>query len=90
MEKVIVSSSLSRQFPGWENEMEICDEAGRTLGYFLPPQLHRQLRYAWAKGQFSDEERAEARQELEQAGGLSTADAIGFLQGLAATGDAVS
>jgi hypothetical protein len=82
MKRLIVNPQWFGSFPDWENELEICDEAGRTLGYFLPPELHRRLRYAWAKQQFSNEEGAEARRELEQAGGLRTADAIDFLRGL--------
>jgi hypothetical protein len=83
MERLVVNASVFTQLPGWDQEFEVCDESGRTLGYFLSPQFHQELLYAWAKTQFSDDEREEARRELQQVGGLSTADAIEFLQGLA-------
>lgn len=80
IDRVILDSGVSDRLQKSKTSLELCDEAGHTVGYFLPPALHRQFLYAWAKCQFTDEELDEARKEV---GGLATADAIAYLNTLA-------
>lgn len=62
MHKVILDTTLRSKLNHLDEQVEFCDETGRTVGYFLPAELHDRLCYEWAKSQFSDE-------ELEQTGG---------------------
>ncbi len=76
MTKLQVDSSFQSKLTELSRPLEICDATGRTLGYFLPISEHERLRqvetdhkellYAWAQAQFSDEELAQAEQEPEE------------------------
>jgi hypothetical protein len=83
MQKVILDPDLQARLKGLADHLEFCDETGRTLGFFLPPDVHHELLYAWAKSQFSDEELEQARRELKDEGGLTTAEAIAYLESVA-------
>jgi hypothetical protein len=63
MQKVILDPSLRSQLNKFDREVELCDEAGSTVGYFLRAEWHRELLYAWAKAQFTDEELDLARHQ---------------------------
>ncbi len=81
MSKIILDADLKARLNGLDEELELCDTDGRTLGHFIPPEMYRELMYAWAKAQFANEEELEkARQEP---GGLTTAEAIAYLEALA-------
>ena len=68
MNRKIVDSAIRSQLDDLGTELEFCDEAGRTLGYFVPvPDREREL-YDWAKGEFTDAEIERAR---EEPGGLT-------------------
>jgi hypothetical protein len=74
--KLQVDLSFQSKLTDLARPLEICDERGRTLGYFLPISEHERLRqieadhqrllYAWARTQFSDDELARAEQEPEE------------------------
>jgi hypothetical protein len=51
MDKVVVDESLEAKLNGLNRELEVCDRNGRTLGHFLPPDLYREMLYAWAESQ---------------------------------------
>jgi hypothetical protein len=63
MTKVVIDQSIRSKFSNLGEQIELCDEAGRTLGYFLPAELHRQLLRAWAETQISEEELERRRKE---------------------------
>ncbi|HEV2968994.1 MAG TPA: hypothetical protein VGY55_03325 [Pirellulales bacterium] len=63
MTKVVIDKSIRSTFSNLGEQIELCDETGRTLGYFLPAELHRQLLRAWAETQISDEELERRRNE---------------------------
>ena len=79
MSKVILDAALREKLAPLDSEVELCDETGRTLGFFLSPEVHHKLIYAWAKSQFTNEELALARAEP---GGLTTDQAIEALERL--------
>lgn len=81
MQKVTLDPSLGAQFNGLKSEVELCDETGRTVGYFLPANWHQAL-YAWANAQVSDEELETARR---QTGGRPLADILARLEKPCAT-----
>jgi hypothetical protein len=58
-------------------EIELCDEDGRTIGFFLPAAWHRVLLYAWAKAKVSDQELDQARR---QPGGRPLSEILAHLE----------
>jgi hypothetical protein len=77
VEKILVESTIRSRLHGLDSELEFCDEAGRTLGYFVPRQ-GSDRDYEWAKGAFTDAELEQARQEP---GGRTTAEVLARLGG---------
>jgi hypothetical protein len=51
MNKITLDEALRAKLNGLNEELEICDPDGRTVGHFLPPELYREMLYAWAEGQ---------------------------------------
>ena len=81
MSKIILDSELKAKLNGLNEHKEICDCDGRTVGHFLPPDLYNQLAYAWAKAEFAkDREPGQARREIKEQGGLTTVEAIAYLE----------
>ena len=77
MNKVMLDETLRSKLNGLDTRLELCDESGRTLGYFLPAaEVDRSL-YAWAHEQFTDEELELARR---QPGGRTTAQVLDHLK----------
>ena len=48
---------------GYLHGVELRDEQGELVGYFVPPPLHRELILAWSRAHVSDDELEEARRE---------------------------
>jgi hypothetical protein len=63
MTRVVIDQSIRAKFNDLAEQIELCDETGRTLGYFVPPEMHRELIRAWAIAEVSDEELERRRQE---------------------------
>jgi hypothetical protein len=62
MNKLVLDPALRLKL-NLETEVEVCDEDGRTIGFFLPAAWHRDLLYSWAKANVSDEELDRARRQ---------------------------
>jgi hypothetical protein len=60
MNKVTVDPAFQSKLNGAQDAVELCTESGQTVGHFLPPDLYRQMRSAWLKSFFTDEEIEEA------------------------------
>lgn len=71
MVKLTIDKSLRQQLDVLNEEAQLCDETGRTIGYYLPESLRNRMIYDWAKAQVSDSELDEARKEP---GGSSLAE----------------
>jgi len=56
MSRVVLDSELRSKLNGLGDQVEICDEAGQTVGRYLPELLYRQLLVAWSKANLSDED----------------------------------
>jgi hypothetical protein len=68
MNKILIDETLLSRLNDLNSQLEFCDEAGRTLGYFVPmPERDRSL-YDWARQEFTDKEIEQSRRE---AGGLN-------------------
>jgi hypothetical protein len=76
MNKVIVDRTLRSKLDNLDVELELCDESGRTLGYFVPADQYDRSLYDWAKAQISDEE---LERRLQEPGGRTTAEVLARL-----------
>lgn len=76
MDRVILDSSIRVRLGNLHSRLEFCDESGEVLGYFVPASERQQLLYAWARGEFADEEIERARREP---GGFSLAEVLADL-----------
>ena len=72
MRTLVVRSKLDNL----TSALELCDEAGVTLGYFVPAADRDRDVYDWARAAFSDEDIEHARQ---QPGGLTTEELLARL-----------
>lgn len=63
MNKVILDDALRAKLDGLASGLELCDEAGRTVGHVVPPDLHRDMFVVWARAQITEKELEAARNE---------------------------
>ena len=56
MTRLILDPTIRTKLTDLSKQIEVCDEDGRTVGYFLPADIHRELIRAWSESQVSDEE----------------------------------
>ena len=80
MSKITLDAELRAKLNGLNEQLEVCDESGNTVGHFVPEDLYRDLLRSWAKTEFTDAEIEQARQEVKAEGGLTTSEAIAFIQ----------
>jgi len=83
-EKVTVAAEPLSRFREATDGLEVCDPQGRTLGYFLPPDLFRELGYAWARAEFADKAGPEFPDDGRPP--MTTGEAITYLEGIARSG----
>jgi hypothetical protein len=85
MSRIVLDPQLKSRLNGLNEQVEVLDESGRPVGQFVPQQLYLELMRAWAATQFpDDEEKKQARAEMRQSAGLSTQEAIAFVDKLVA------
>jgi hypothetical protein len=63
MPKVVVDDALRSRLNGLNAEVQLCDEAGQTVGHYVPARLYREMLDAWTKALFTDEELRQADRE---------------------------
>jgi hypothetical protein len=56
MTRVTLDADVLSKLPSLDQQLELCDEAGHTLGYFLTVQQYEQLLCELARLKFSAEE----------------------------------
>ncbi len=76
MNRVILDQSVRSKLGNLDSRLELCSESGETLGFFVPACDQQRLLYAWARGEFSDEEIESARQER---GGFAIGEVLAAL-----------
>ena len=75
MDKVILDETLEAKLNGLNKALEVCDRNGRTLGHFLPPDLYKEMVYAWAESQSGiTMEELERRRREEKGKGRTLAE----------------
>jgi hypothetical protein len=63
MSRVILDQQMRSKLNGLNEQVEICDESGNTLGHFVPESLYREFLVAWSRSNLSDEDLERRRQE---------------------------
>jgi hypothetical protein len=71
MTKLVADESLRSKLMGLSEEIEICDEQGRTVGHFLPREAYLRLMYEPTEPQITKEE---IERRLAEPGGRSLAE----------------
>ncbi len=79
MTKVIADDALRTKLNGLNQQLEVCDESGRTLGYFLTVKDYERLMIEWAKAKYPPEE---LDRRSKQGGGRTTAEVLQRLRKL--------
>jgi hypothetical protein len=56
MEQMILHAATLSKLNGLTEPLQVCDEAGRIFGYFLPGEMYPHLLVSYARAVVSDEE----------------------------------
>ncbi len=56
MNKVVLDAALRSALGDLKNQVEVFDEAGDKVGYFVPLDRYRELIVAWSQREVSDED----------------------------------
>jgi hypothetical protein len=83
-EKVVIAAEPLSRFREATDGLQVCDPQGRTLGYFLPPDLYQELMYGWVKAQIGDATGPEHPDDGRPP--MTTAEAVIYLQQVARSG----
>jgi len=78
MHKIVIDPPTLAKLNNLDSRLEICDQSGRTLGYFVPSAEQEKLLYDWARQEFTDKEIDSARNE---SGGYRLDDILAELNG---------
>jgi len=73
MSKVTLDADLRRKLNGLNEPIEVCDEAGQTVGHFLPADLYKELFYAALTAE-SPHSKEELKRRHHETGGRSLAE----------------
>jgi hypothetical protein len=79
MTRITVNESLLSLLGAGQDEAELCDTAGRRVGYFLPDAVYRELVCRWANAKVTDEELERCRKETDS---YTTAEVLDRLRNL--------
>ena len=66
MSKIVMGPELLRQFQNVNEQVEFCDQAGKTVGHFLPETLYQEMVNAYVEKVFP---KSEVEEALRQSGG---------------------
>jgi hypothetical protein len=73
MSKLTLDADLRRRLNGLTEPVEVCDEAGHTVGHFLPADLYQELFYT-ALAAESPHSKEELKRRHRETGGRSLAE----------------
>ena len=73
MSKITLDSTLRSKLNGLNEELEICDESGATVGHYVPAKVYRSMIYQIAEAQCPHTEE-ELREMRNQKGGRTLAE----------------
>ena len=73
MSKIVMDEALQRKLNGCAEQVEFCDNSGRTVGHFVPADLYKKLLYAYAESQ-CPYSKQEIEESLDERGGRTLAE----------------
>ena len=79
MSKITVDQTLYSKLNGLNCQLELCDNSGKTLGYFIPFEVYLKLVLEWAKLKYPPEE---IERRLQEPGERTTAEVLARLNQL--------
>jgi hypothetical protein len=82
MHELTLDDATRAKLGALKDQVRVRDSAGQTVGFLLPPGLHREMLRAWVTSPFREEEADPARAEYRQHGGFTTAQALDYLREL--------
>jgi hypothetical protein len=71
MHQIILDTSATSKLASLREEAQLCDQAGSTLGHFLPASLYRDMLTAWSKSVIDE---SELERRLNEPGGRVLAE----------------
>jgi len=77
MNRVVVDTLVRSRLDNLNSAMELCDESGVTLGYFVPASDRERALYKWVQESVTDEELQRA---CEGPGAHSTEEVLSDLK----------
>jgi hypothetical protein len=77
MERVVVEPQMRAQLQDGKRSLELCDDTGQTMGFFLPAAEFLHWQYEWARRNYSSDELDRREQE---SGGRTTAEVLARLK----------
>jgi hypothetical protein len=77
MTKLVVPETLRARLEDCTESVQLCDERGHVLGYFLPAEIYDRTLYDGVEPPISDEE---LRRRVGEPGGRRLADILADLQ----------
>jgi len=78
MQKIQLDNERRITLDDPNKNVEICNQSGQTVGYFLPAESYRRIVYEWAKTLVTVEELEEARKQ--EPGGRSLQEILADLE----------
>jgi hypothetical protein len=82
MHELTLDDATRAKLGALKDQVRVRDSAGQTVGFLLPPGLHREMLRAWVTSPFREEEADRARAEYREHGGFTTAQALDYLREL--------
>lgn len=73
MSKITLDAELRSKLNGLNEELEICDESGATVGHYVPAKVYRSMIYQIAEAQCPHTEE-ELKELSKQTGGRTLAE----------------
>lgn len=68
MNRITLDTELRAKLNGLNERVEVCDEAGRTVGHFVPTAMFDEMARTWKEADLSDEE---LQRRFQEPGGRS-------------------
>jgi hypothetical protein len=78
--KVVIDDTLREKLDATESFAAMCSADGRTVGYFVKPDVHALLLRGWADSKVTADELERARQEYHRSGGRTLAEVFAELR----------
>lgn len=79
MKQVVIDKVVREKLNGLSEELALADSSGKTLGYFIPPEIYSRMLDALLSQEPTPEELEAGRLEYREKGGRTTAEVLAHL-----------